>query len=645
MQPVEDITDWLKLGEVRVISDIEGGRLEHFVKKSDNLPYSGKVIVCGDLIDSTVSAGSVALLKRLLFNIRNLIKCVTDKNILYVLGNRDLNKIKVYHLTTLKDTPQTTLKDTPQTPSHPDDIRLGRYINNFNRGSISNDQLLKAYAELVEEFKNNRINYNCTMNNWYTFWSGGLGTSTGRKWSNEVDYTTTPFLKRFNDIFGPDNSVGTMDAQILLHTIPTELGQNGNDDYKAFFVLYVFRIMLMQPLLQQPSYSIENIKTNIFNLCGLLRAFYTKGHGILYALTFNKSNKSNTFNKSNKSNQKNELLVFSHGGLTSNFSYNQFKNLYYSLNNKLKFFDALTDASHVQYVQKGGTNISQIALINNINLFNTLFKKQIEEVLKSIRYEHGPRSDPYDLKPYKSMLFLLMISSPFNCRTFQSKLLNRNSINCRSMLFGMGEIGPIVSGIRDLIKYPLRLSDVDLIQIFGHYSVGIGASIADVSVKSRFPFARSHKSLLVNLDVTNTFSHTNPFNMETSKTMLIFFSGQIHLYTFLNTMEMPDLYITTLKDQPKPQTIIINQDLHNIATIQQYVTARIFDNPRPPVVPRLFFHGIGTNGNGNGTENYAVFTLNKNLYGRSKDSFKSKYLIIPITKARWLEDIMREANF
>ena len=35
------------------------------------------------------------------YNIRNIIRCVTNDNIKYVLGNRDLNKIKVYHLTTL----------------------------------------------------------------------------------------------------------------------------------------------------------------------------------------------------------------------------------------------------------------------------------------------------------------------------------------------------------------------------------------------------------------------------------------------------------------------------------------------------------------------------------------------------------------
>jgi hypothetical protein len=52
----ENISSWLNTGEVRVISDIEGGQLQHFVQKNGEFnPYLGKVIGCGDLIDSTVS--------------------------------------------------------------------------------------------------------------------------------------------------------------------------------------------------------------------------------------------------------------------------------------------------------------------------------------------------------------------------------------------------------------------------------------------------------------------------------------------------------------------------------------------------------------------------------------------------------------
>lgn len=235
-----NISEWIRDNEVRVISDIEGGNLKDFVKKNNEIKYSGQIIVTGDLIDSTVSSPPYANFKSLSFNIRNLIECTTNQKIRYVLGNRDLNKIKVFHLTTLKYNVNVN------------DVN----VVEFNNGTINNLNLSKAYNNLKEKFFYNQITYNSTMDNWYTFWSGGLGS---RDWSLSISYNTNfPFLQRFNNIFGTDNTTGTMSADKLLHTIPHELFPkifkiptniteiNIDDDYKAFIVLYVFRIMLME---------------------------------------------------------------------------------------------------------------------------------------------------------------------------------------------------------------------------------------------------------------------------------------------------------------------------------------------------------------------------------------------------------------
>lgn len=588
-----DISLWLNTGEVRVISDIEGGQLQHFVQKNDNIPYNGKVIVCGDLIDSTVSAEPIAPFERISFNIRNLIKCVTDQNILYVFGNRDLNKIKVYHLSTLKHS-------SPQSDG---------YFAKFNLGTLGSDELLKAYENLKSEFHSENITYQSTMDHWYTFWAAGLARKGQRNWANPVIYKDNPFLKRFKDIFGRDNAEGTMSADNLLKTIPIELNipLNMDNDYKAFIVLYVFRIMLMPdsyPI--TPKFNILNIPS----LRGLLRDFYAKGSGILYA--------NNSLKK--------ELLIFSHGGLTSKFSQQHFINIFKQI---LALSNQLTSASDVNF-QTGGNAHSLQSIITNIIQFNIFLKNQIEFVLS----EFNPTY--LDPKPSTSMLFLLIITAPFDCNLFTTKLKPGTINNC-GLILPSADLGPIVTGIRELIRLPLHLTDYNLIQVFGHYSAGIGASIANVSGQQQ------HKSLLVNLDVTNTFSHSVN-NVDMSKTMLIFSNRKITVYTYLIPQHIPRLYRNPKAPLRFPQTlnpiepILIQQDLHNLDKIQDYITRRIYDNPQSLLsYSRLFFHGIDM------TNRHAIFTLNKNKYGWP---FVAKSIFIDLhTVPDWLKSIIEESNF
>ena len=141
-----NITQFLNSpGEVRIISDIEGGDIDLFVNKIDGRWYNGKIIVTGDLIDSTTR--DKKLFDVLSFNIRNLIKCVTyPTKIKYVLGNRDLNKIKVFHLTTLEKQQQ-----------------LNPYQENilyqFNKGNIDPINLFKIFAELNQMLITRKINF------------------------------------------------------------------------------------------------------------------------------------------------------------------------------------------------------------------------------------------------------------------------------------------------------------------------------------------------------------------------------------------------------------------------------------------------------------------------------------------------------
>jgi hypothetical protein len=583
-----DISKFLNSNEVRVISDVEGASLYNYITKfnEQGQRYNGNIIITGDIIDSTSPPGNPPAFESLSFNIRNLISCYRNPKIIYVLGNRDINKIKVYHLTTLK---------IVQTLNKQQKI----IINEFNNGFINSmGRLQIVYQNLKSLFENNMIVYNSKMNNWYTFWSPGLGSERARKWQDDVEYNFTPFYKRFLDIFGADNAIGTMSAGNLLQTIPTELGINGDDDYKAFIVLYVFRIMLMKST-TLPNY----IYNNLFSLRGLLYNFYMKGNGILYGFTKDR-----------------KLLVFSHGGIPSYFSESYFR----MLEQKIRmpnFYKYVSDAKEALQLgpQSGGFITNSQQLITNINSFNLLFKKHIMNVLNEI-------ITPKINKPTYSMLFLLIVSSPFDCNNF-SRLI-RKSVDCMS-LQPSSTIGPIVSGIRELYKYPLSLIDIDLIQIFGHVPIGIGASIFEFSEK------RSNKSTLINLDTSNTFKHL-PDNINLAKTMLTYDNGLISIYSYLN-LNIQSLAGKLISEGSLPVTITINQNLNDITQIQKYTRSVLLDASRDN---RLFFHGIGVDSNNN---NFALFTLNQNLYG--KGGFNSKYFVIPVTNKNWYSYITRNAQF
>jgi len=598
-----NITEWLNFGEVRIISDIEGGEIHTFAtKKSETSQYYGKILVAGDLIDSTGNYKD--FLPEVSHNISNLIECVTGQQIKYVLGNRDLNKIKVFHLTTLKHTqspptrqPLQSLQSSSiqQPPQQPMD-----YFKMFNEGTIPHGKLKDAYENLKKMFFRSKITFNAEMKHWYTFWSDTLGNRDKKNWKLDVNYNVKPFFKRFEEIFGADNIDGTISAQNLLETIPTELEIIGDPDYKAFIVLYVFRIMLIPPL--QQNYNIRDISS----LRGLLIKFYNNGHGILYA-----TNKQN-----------NELIVFSHGGLTSNFGQQYFTNLESIINN---LYNPLTDA----YMLKGGVlESSQTELIKNITNFNTKFKHHISEVEKEIL------NPLVHNKPSKSMLFLLIISAPFNCNVFSTKL--RTPIMCKN-LPSSGSVGPVVSGIRELIKNPLRLSDKNLLQIFGHYSVGCGVSISDISDIS----TPTHRSLLVNLDVTNTYSHTTNTNFINSRAIIVSHNGIMYAYTHINTNKSPFLMNDSKQSLP-PTNITIDEALnidqqHQIQRASQQqigdspvnhneyrkVDPKYIDKGDEPTFNRLYFHGIDTT-------HRAVFTFNQDRYGPGK--FGMKFLLIDITK-------------
>ena len=212
------------------------------------------VLVCGDILDSTfIGPIPEELLNKFSFNLRN-IKLLLFKRDTFklIIGNRDINKIKVFPLAELT-------KNFPETPgtslTSEFEQKLQCLINDFNNGKIDvtaeNYSLLKKYAKFTVS----------NMNNFYPFWKmDNDGEYKGKDWNYTKQDT---FHQRYLNIFGadinkPDDNTGTMSAQNTINTFYHELKilhsgfveeenniePNDLNDYKAFVVLSIYRSLL-----------------------------------------------------------------------------------------------------------------------------------------------------------------------------------------------------------------------------------------------------------------------------------------------------------------------------------------------------------------------------------------------------------------
>jgi hypothetical protein len=130
----------------RVISDPEGLDILQMCNKDTSEVYSGNVIVCGDILDSTLSQDLqkvlndattqekiIEILKLKSCNLKNIYTCITNKKVKLIFGNRDLNKIKCRWLTELDVSGKSSL------------------IDSFNNGQI--DLNVNTYKKLKSVFK------------------------------------------------------------------------------------------------------------------------------------------------------------------------------------------------------------------------------------------------------------------------------------------------------------------------------------------------------------------------------------------------------------------------------------------------------------------------------------------------------------
>ncbi len=500
-----NLDDFFSSGNINVISDYEGEQINSKLYNKTN-----KLIVCGDILDSTVGRGSENLLDKKtgtinniqkIYNLRNILAVVENPNIHLIFGNRDINKFKCKFLTKMV------------TYGHLD------IFDKFNKGDIHLDK------STYKQYKMNPPKWKADTRNWYPFWSDKISENLEYWRTPETDIKETNiFLKRFFRIFGTDGIQGTMSALNLLYTIPVELGinidyelldpipDNNKLDYLAFIVLAVFRIMTL--INNTP----QEIKTqNIENIGTMNELKYTVLNGLLSRLYSGLPNTSYVSYFNDKINKR--LYIFSHGGITSTLIKGEnYSELIKIIEQK---YDVLTNMS-------GGTlELTSSDIIKNLEQINVDYIEILKETFK--------KPKKYDYIPTRGMLLALAISAPYKPDNTDIFILN----------------SPITPGIDIIEKYLFYCSDSNIVQIFGHVPKGFGTTISK-------HVSGNNKTYLINLDISQSYKYTQYGGKTYS--LLIFQSGNMKNGPILNC----------IIDIEKIKYLVMPKDITDIKDIPSY---------------------------------------------------------------------------
>ncbi len=379
-----------------------------------------KFVIIGNLIDST-SENGCDFLEYKIYNIRNIIKCVTDPNYYLIFGPRDLNKLKIYNLFFLVG--KNNMNNMNDTKIY---SAVYNFIDNIEYNEIiyprDNVEIINQAGQTETINMYNYIDFAISSNDmlkfYYPFWTFGTnyGINKGVQFITTNGASDYKFFSRFIEIFYD------IDALNLIFTIPIELDTMGNKnilndinkikgsvEYKdfiigfekcdtlkcyskqiyekfnlifkenndrlkfnefekkmldilAYYTMKTFHLMLQQPL---PNSSYNPSSANINNLRGLLYNLY-------------KSNKNKFIHTYIDKNNDYIRCILSYGGLNKKLA----KNGEYAFK---KIFDKIDKLSELYLVlssnEYNDNKITEVESIRNgvLNYLNKIIKSQHSE--------------------------------------------------------------------------------------------------------------------------------------------------------------------------------------------------------------------------------------------------------------------------
>lgn len=354
-----DLTDFIKDSQVLFISDFEGtAPTKHFEKFKEFCTTEGKkVIFMGDLFDSTVVLGDKECHGDECKNPETKHKCLTKDNYCalqtiklmvdnpdrckYVVGNRDLNKAKLFPFFQFKDG-SPWWKVDPATGR--DWTSYAAIVSFLLKETTTNSDvwLISSAADmaLFKPFWNLEV-----WNDVTTDIKDKDGNVTGKTNNpgKRVGKNYNDLFERFERMFGKDGVEGTMGASITLKSIPNELLQEETifkylselsepitlssndplalsaDDLKkvkqvrAALIITLFMRMLDKDLWLGDARKRSNEKADLKNLGSL------DGYLYYYLMQAKPAYYADYERPNAPQGQQHNLFMFAHAGITSEF--------------------------------------------------------------------------------------------------------------------------------------------------------------------------------------------------------------------------------------------------------------------------------------------------------------------------------------
>jgi len=631
-------------------------------------PPPKQLIICGDIGDSTLPFGvtgfNKVIEKNKIYNLRNLLNIQNDDNIIYILGNRCINKIKCLMLNKLNLVTESNSE-------------LNSLITKFNQGNIT----LNDYNTFYDNYTTNKISWKENMDlNWDKFWLNKDQQSfvyNIKKKSDDVindkdnDVLAYFFTKRYYAIF-----TDSMGAPNILFSIIKELNYDDlikefnkieklNDkehiDYKnilldqmAFIVLSLFNGLLMK-VDESKTYDISFNQKNLEII---------KFQGLLYNVLIRQNTKFCHYLQFD-----NKEFLFSHGGLTKTLlddptKINILKEVLiymkqiYLNHEKIKNFNEneiftpkISLQSQLIDVEVE-VDIKKLSIEDKIDYIN----KFIKEIMIRILDSDSNSNDEY-IHIMILINYLLFMSADFACFNKTDKYSCSNNINTTLN-------SPILSGILNLYinnseqVYHNNNSKMILYQVLGHKPYGFTTTIK--TFKKSVENNSEVKTTFINMDTSITFS-VEDYNRNSNSYLLITkahtkVKSDIHF----NCDKLKPINYSNNKVEKSEEVNIFNKDskisgIVDVNIIDKY--KHIFDPSNIDGTPKLY-HNKNINPREkiilmdfnldniyNNYDKYSEFIQNNNLIHFHGYMEKNGIKYILFTQNKSIEPTVYQKNF
>ena len=646
-----NITVWFteKKTKINIFSDYEGttttkqiDNFKEIFKKKEHCIYLGDLFDNANFDDKTIGeTGASTCIETKNYCVLQMLKLFVDNpdQCKYVVGNRDINKIKLLPLLQFKDG--------------------SKWWQNGNSYE-------KIVINLIDTFytaKDSCFKIN-SMKDYTPFWKYKKNEweCNKTKWDQDQDQVK-PHIEidnlfdRFNKIFGQDCKKGTMSADYTIRGLPNELfggniktiitniriacgaGTNNNNNKNVFgffssllnndnikieqeiraaIVFTVFMRMLDKPKSQTANTNISIPKLPYNEFGGLDSYLYTyliKAYPALYAI------------------YENNLYLFAHGGITEDFCKTKIDTTAFALLDKViwknvfditkKINTQTTDTPEPEPAPaptlESTPDQQSYNVIEKIKEFNSNYKQKLDNIFDTYN-NSGTLNNKTENKYDKDLLVLLSLSAGVE----QNEIIKNTKYTS-----DLSPIQPKLPINQLLNRYVIDKNIKTVYNICGHASSGIGG----YGYKEHNT-EEGYKTIFINTDYsTSLFKSTickEKEHYNNNHLMLyfdieknMFLSGEINFNFEQNTKNTKNnknsdvIIFSPTKSNTSTNTITYEIQSfipdNYVKDYEEIISIYKHDDEKYSELEKIVFNGNGTIG-GVSYRIYSCFTFDKNIF-------------------------------